>query len=278
MKTDMRMLLLVVAASACPVFAQQAPVPLELRPPLERPVMGNYVGEPGIPPQMMTAGFLSGHPDVRWRREALHSYSRKEYDIALDQFLRAARYGDKPAQAMLAEMYWKGVGVAQDRPRGYAWMDLAAERGFPNFVILRERYWSELHERERKQAIRVGRPLMDEYGDDSARLRLAKVLRRNQHESTGSRLGFVGHIEGSRPGLFARGQGIAPSTGPLAGSGIYLPADDYYASENWEVDQYWQRQAAAWRASSRATVHVGDVVPVGTAAKKPEGPPADQDP
>src|SRR3546814_6686092 len=79
---------------------------------------------------MMTAGVLTGHPDVRWRHEALHSYSRHEYDIALDQFLRAARYGDKPAQAMLAEMYWKGTGVAQDRPRGYAWMDIAAERRF----------------------------------------------------------------------------------------------------------------------------------------------------
>src|SRR3546814_6715665 len=91
---------------------------------------------------MMTAGFLTGHPDVRWRREALHSYSRHEYDIALDQFLRAARYGDKPAQAMLAELYWQGTGVAQDRPRGYAWLDIAAERRFPHFVPLRERSWS----------------------------------------------------------------------------------------------------------------------------------------
>jgi hypothetical protein len=274
MKTRACMLLLAITANTAPAYAQHAAAGVELQPPVERPVMGNYVGEPGIPPQMMTAGFLSGHPDVRWRREALHSYSRKEYDIALDQFLRAARYGDKPAQAMLAEMYWKGIGVVQDRPRGYAWMDLAAERRFPNFLILRERYWSELDGRERKQAIRVGRPLMDEYGDDSARLRLAKVLRRNQHVSTGSRLGFVGRIEGSRPGLFARGQGIAPSTGPLAGSGIYLRADDYYASENWEVDQYWQRQAAAWGAPpASGTVHVGEVVPLGATEQTPQGRP-----
>src|SRR3546814_8132081 len=106
-----------VAARAAPEHAQQGPAGVGLQPPVERPVLGNFVGEPGVPPQMMTAGFLTGHPDVRWRREALHSYSRHEYDIALDQFLRAARYGDKPAQAMLAEMYWKGTGVAQDRPR-----------------------------------------------------------------------------------------------------------------------------------------------------------------
>ncbi|MDN5780603.1 MAG: hypothetical protein L0H23_01045 [Luteimonas sp.] len=277
MKTLANLLLPALGALAWPAHARQAA--LELEPPVERPVMGNYVGEPGIAPEMMTAGFLAGHPDVRWRREGLHSYSRKEYDIALDQFLRAARYGDKPAQAMLAEMYWKGIGVAQDKPRGYAWMDLAAERRFPNFVILRERYWGQLGAAARKQAIRVGRPLMDEYGDDSARLRLAKVLRRNQHVATSSRLGFVGNnISGSKPGLFARGLGIAPSTGPLAGSGIYLSADDYYASDNWQVDQYWRRQAAAWGAPpATGTVHVGDVMPLDAATGNPEPPSAAAD-
>src|SRR3546814_2963886 len=51
---------------------------------------------------------------------------------------------------------------------------------------------------------------MDEYGDESAGPRLAKVLRRYQHVSTGSRLGFVGHIDNDRPGLFARNKGMAP--------------------------------------------------------------------
>src|SRR3546814_12623296 len=88
---------------------------------------------------------------------------------------------------MLAEMYWKGTGVAQDRPRGYAWMDIAAERRFPNFVILRERYWNSLKARERARAVEVGRPLMDEYGDDNAGPRLAKGLRSNQQVSTAIR-------------------------------------------------------------------------------------------
>src|SRR3546814_13299050 len=226
-------LLLAVAALAAPAHAQQAPAGVALQPPVERPVLGNFVGEPGVPPQMMTAGFLTGHPDVRWRREALHSYSRHEYDIALDQFLRAARYGDKPAQAMLAEMYWKGTGVAQDRPRGYAWMDIAAERRFPNFVILRERYWNSLNARERARAGEVGRPLMDEYGDDNAGPRLAKVLRRNQPVSTGSRTGFVGHIENHRKGLFVRHKGMAPGTGATPSVGYTSCGARHYPGENW---------------------------------------------
>src|SRR3546814_19293057 len=94
---------------------------------------------------------------------------------------------------MLAEMYWKGTGVAQDRPRGYAWMDFAAQRRFPNFVILRERYWSSLDAPERARAIDVGRPLMDEYGDYSGGPRLA------QGPQTGraSRRAGVGQVVGN---------------------------------------------------------------------------------
>src|SRR3546814_8157240 len=116
-------------------------------------------------------------------------------------------------------------------------MDIAAERRFPNFVILRERYWSSLDARERERAIDVGRPLMDEYGDDSAGPRLAKVLRRYQHVSTGSRLGFVGHIDNDRPGLFARNQGMDPGTGPLASAGLPVSADDSSPAGNWEDPQ-----------------------------------------
>src|SRR3546814_3071942 len=76
---------------------------------------------PGIEPGILTEGFLSSHPDMRWRREGLYSYNQEEYDIAMDQFLRAARYADKPSQAMIAEMYWKGIGVPRDRELGYAW-------------------------------------------------------------------------------------------------------------------------------------------------------------
>lgn len=63
----------------------------------------------------MTEGFLSAHPDLRWRREGLHAYANKRYDEAMSYFLRAARYADKPAQAMIAQMYWNGVGIALTR-------------------------------------------------------------------------------------------------------------------------------------------------------------------
>src|SRR3546814_11625453 len=115
-----------------------------------------------------------------------------EYVLAMDPFLRAARYADKPAQAMSAEMHWRGLGVPQDRELGYAWMDLAAERMYPNFVIKRERYWQLLDADQRSNAIERGQQLLAEYGDDAAQPRLAKVLRQDRAATTGSPAGFVG--------------------------------------------------------------------------------------
>src|SRR3546814_669870 len=158
-----------------------APRVLTLQPPIEREVIGNYMSVPGIEPGILTEGFLSSHPDMRWRREGLYSYNREEYDIAMDRFLRAARYADKPSQAMIAEMYWKGVGVPRDRELGYAWMDLAAERMYPNFVILRERYWKRLDAQQRRNAIERGQPLLAEYGDDAAKPRMER--RSEEHTS-----------------------------------------------------------------------------------------------
>ena len=237
---------LLVAAHAL----AQAPAPhlAEMQPPVDRPKQGNFVGEPGISPELMTEGFLSAHPDLRWRREGLHAYTNKRYDEAMRYFLRAARYADKPAQAMVAEMYWKGIGVPQDRELGYAWMDLAAERFYSNFVILREQYWGALDATQRLNAIERGQPLLAEYGDGVAKMRMAKVLRKNRGV-TGSRVGFVGNLQ------------IIPFTGPFAGTGLTIRADEYYAPKFWRADKYFEWQDEVWDApgARKGRVEVGGV-------------------
>ena len=233
----------------------RAPRVLTLQPPVEREVRGNYMGEPGIDPGILTEGFLSSHPDIRWRREGLYSYNRKEYDIAVAQFLRAARHADKPSQAMLAEMYWEGIGVPRDRELGYAWMDLAAERMYPNFVILRERYWQKLGARQRREAIERGQALLAEYGDDAAKPRMERQLRLANQQITGSRLGFV------NPGL-----SVIPVTGPL--SGVSLAGETFYKPEYWRTNKYFEWQDEMWHAPARTGhVDVGDLQPVHDDAK-----------
>lgn len=229
---------------------REQPQLIKWQPSIERPMAGSYVGEPGIDPNILTEGFLSAHPDLRWRREGLYSYNKKQYDIAMNQFRRAARYGDKPAQAMLAEMYWKGTGTAQDRELGYAWMDLAAERMYPNFVIMRERYWRELDATQQQNAIERGQPLLAEYGDDVAKPRMSLVLKREHRTMTGSRTGSL-----SMAGPMV----IIPMTGPLAGTGMVVTGEDYYERKYWVPKEYWEWQDEVWGVPRKGRVDVGEL-------------------
>lgn len=228
----------------------------------DRPKLGNYVGEVGIPPEMFTEGFLSAHPDLRWRREGLHSFSNRQYTIAMNQFKRSARYGDKPSQAMVAEMYWEGLGVEQDRPLAYAWMDIAAERMYPNFVILRERYWHRLDEKERIDAVERGQTVLAAVGDEVAKPRMERVLNRQRRKITGSRTGFVGNlsvIELTGPAAAVMDLSSLRS-GHVSGGrdGVHVYADKY-----WVPEHYWELQDEIWRAPvRRPEVKVGELDPV----------------
>ena len=259
MKKYMAATMLVLASTQALAAQQEGTQPskAEWQSPVERPTQGNFVGEPGISPGLMTEGFLSAHPDLRWRREGLHAYANKNYGEAMQYFLRASRYADKPAQAMIAEMYWKGIGVPRDRELGYAWMDLAAERFYSNFVILREQYWEKLDAGEQRNAIERGQALLAEYGDDVAKVRMAKVLRR-ERGVTGSRVGFVGNLE------------IIPFTGPNAGKGLTIRADEYYSPKYWQADKYYEWQDQVWDApgARKGRVEVGDVEQAPTKAKE----------
>lgn len=213
----------------------------------EAPRHGDFVGEAGIAIEVMTEGFLAGHPDIRWRRDGLHDYANQRHAEAANHFLRAARYGDKASQAMLAEMHWEGVGVPQDRALGYAWMDLAAERNYPNFLILRERYWHQLDEAGRRDALARGQEVYAEYGDEVAKPRLERVMRREARRATGSRTGFTGNLT------------IIPRTGPFAGSGMTLRADELYAKKYWNPEQYWRLQDEVWKGTPKGEVEVGEL-------------------
>lgn len=203
-----------------------------------------------IDPAVMTEGFLAAHPDLRWRGAGIDAYDKKDYTLALTYFQRAARYADKPSQAMVAEMYWRGVGVPRDRALGYVWMDLAGERAYPSFIVMRERYWNEMNEAERAAAIERGQAVFTEFGDEVAKPRLDTILRRERRRTTGSRTGFVGNLT------------IVPMTGPLAGSGVTLSGDQYYDKKYWDPELYWQLQDEIWRAPPRGRVDASDLQPV----------------
>ncbi|MBN8482472.1 MAG: sel1 repeat family protein [Xanthomonadales bacterium] len=206
-----------------------------------------------VPPDpllLAQPGFLDAHPDLRWRGEGVRSLERGRLREAQVYFRRAARYADKPSQAMLGELHWSGSGGLVDRASGYAWMDLAAERGYPAFLALRERYWAALAEDERVRAVALGGELYAQYADDVAKPRLARVLERARRNVTGSRLGIAGTLK-------------MQVYGP--GGWTTMDGSIYYQSRLSKADEYWQWQDQEWRRPPRGHVTIGPIGPAESA-------------
>lgn len=205
--------------------------------------MAQASAQPRTSVALNSTGFLGAHPDIRWRNEAIEHYDRKEYAEAIRDLKLSARYADKGSQGLLAEMHWRGLGTPPDRPLAYAWMDLAGESGYVEFVALREWYWSQLSGDERRQALVLGEQLYREYGDAVAKPRLAKILNRARRGITGSRTGFRGPLE---------------ITIRMPGGGYYrLNGEEYYADEFWKPDDYFEWKNEVWKAARRGTVEIG---------------------
>jgi len=219
------------------------------------------------------AGFLNAHPDLMYYRLGMQASRDNARDKALRYFLRAARYADKPSQALVAEMYWKGIGVAENRPLAYAWMDLAAERGCARLLAMREQYWQALSPEQQAQAVREGRGVYAEYGDAVARPRLETVLRRAKSGVAGSRTGYTGNLTvlGLMPGASDVGAGgnSVPPMAALAGSSFYDPKywepKAYFA---WR-QQLWEREIGEVR---QGTIDVGPLEPLRPVSGKQEIP------
>lgn len=186
--------------------------------------------------------FLSGHPDLRWRLYALREQDNGNHERAFRYFQRAARYADKPSQAAVAEMLWEGTGVARDRPLAYAWMDLAAERGQRKFIGWRELYWQQLDEAGRARALDVGQAVYAEYGDDVAKPRQERVMRRMRRQVTGSRTGLAGSML-----VVPVEDGHAQT--PVDGSRFHNP-------KYWEPELYWHWQDEIWEQLPQGIIEV----------------------
>ena len=226
--------------------------------------------DPTTDPAMIAAGFLDGHPDLKYRKHGLAAYGEGRHQEALAHFRRAARYGDKPSQSMVAEMYWSGQATEQDRVLGYVWMDLAAERGYAVFVAMRERYWAELTRDERLRVAAAGEAVYAEFGDAVAQPRLATVLRRTSRNVTGSRTGMVGNVK-----IFI------PGPGGIEDDGMQIDGATFYHPRYWDPVQYQAWQDTIWMNPRLGTVSVGAVTStVGdtdaiSAPQKTSPPPAD---
>jgi TPR repeat protein len=63
---------------------------------------------------------------------------KRDYATAIQLIRPLAEQGDPNAQYMLGVFYDNGLGVPQDRVKGYLWLSLAASKGRENAATVRD--------------------------------------------------------------------------------------------------------------------------------------------
>jgi len=210
----------------------------------------------------------ASHANEYYRVRGASAAAEGRWERAIEMFTVSARYADKYSQHRLSLLYWHGVGTAEDRVEGYIWADLAAERGYPQFLAIREKMWSRLSEAERAQVAERGPARYAKYGDPAGKKRFnVAMVQLRHHRITGSRAGYVGFVGTSSPEFLSEhlrmfGVGSAADTGAL---GIV------FKPERLNPTLYWEKEDKIWR---EGLVSVGEIEGTGRApAKKAKGKP-----
>lgn len=99
-----------------------------------------------------------------------------------------APLGDKYAQYMVGYMYHTGMGVEEDRITAAAWYRLAAERGTPEFIAVRDQALRKLDDTETQYSNARYKELRAEYCDLAVLLSSIKRDYSELEGRTGSRI------------------------------------------------------------------------------------------
>ena len=134
-----------------------------------------------------------GHffPGIYFEHKAQFYLKNKDYRAALEMFELASYWADKVAQYNTGLMYFNGIGVPVDKPRGVAWLHIAAEAQDDLAARALQLAYADLTTEQRTEADAMWHQLDEKYGD---RVSLPRAL--NQYNAdltavTGSHLGHV---------------------------------------------------------------------------------------
>jgi uncharacterized protein len=203
-----------------------------------------------------------GHPDQFGEFAGMQHFAAGNYQAAMKYFLIGARYADKLSQLSIGLMYLNGQGVQKDPVTAFAWIAIAAERKYPQFVATRDEVWAQLDATQRERAKALVASLYDEYGDVVAKPRMALALRQGRSEMTGSYLGFQSSSVSSLTLEQFKGIGPMPACGAKTiDGGAITGCGNIYAEWRWDPKQYFQTRDGAWTG----TVSVGPLQKVTTA-------------
>ena len=180
----------------------------------------------------MNNSSTNGHPDLFGQYTGWRLYADHDYVGAIKYFTMGAYYADKVSQLCLGLIYLNGNGVPADPVKAWAWLSLAAERGYPEFVATRDRVWSQLDAAQRTQAEAAVKTLAATYGDAVAQPRMLAALRMALSQRTGSRTGFDAGA-------------YMPNSGPT----LTPDPDNLRSRWYWDPRKYFAGRGAQWKGS-----------------------------
>ncbi|WP_232820932.1 sel1 repeat family protein [Dyella sp. C11] len=190
-----------------------------------------------------------GHPDQMGEFAGMRYYADHNYAKAMKWFLEGARYADKLSQLSIGLMYLNGEGVDKDPVTAYAWVAIAAERQYPQFVATRDAIWDQLDDAQRQRAKTIYDTLYATYGDTVAKARMTHALRM-------ARLDTMDFYLGSEVDTISAGGPAGACAAPtIEGAPVIgCSTRDYYAAWRWRPNKYFETRDALWTG----TVSVGD--------------------
>lgn len=184
---------------------------------------------------------LEHTPGARPYAQAMEDFRNDRMFSARHNFLLAALWADKIAQYNLGVVHYQGHGVPVDRPRAWAWFDLAAERGYPQLVDMAALVWEEFDEREQVAARDIREELAERYSDVVAVPRTARYMELEQRRMTGSRVGMIGNLT------------------IITGDGVTRSGEDFYRRENRDFHTIVARETALYRRLNTGRVEISDI-------------------
>lgn len=146
-------------------------------------------------------------PGKYFEQKAQFYLKNKDYRAALQMFELSGFWADKVAQYNVGIMYYSGVGVPVDKPRGAAWLSIAAQAHEDLAERARQVAYAGLSDSEKRRADEIARELDVKYGDSVA---LPRALARYEMDSNVSlfKLGGSGEVY-----TCARSEGCAAESG-----------------------------------------------------------------
>lgn len=163
--------------------------------------------------------YAKNAPGTQFLERGNAFFKQGDYAAAASYYRLAAHWADKLAQFNLGLLYVNGDGVERDPLRGWAWIRLAAERGYPKFVRVANDIESRFDDEHLAAATEIlEQELAPEYGDAVAIERTAREMERMRDRATGG-----GSRVGANRALYVTGR-----------DGRWVRGGEYYDPDLWD--------------------------------------------